>query len=60
MFTFSVYTKEGCSFTSRSEINYQKENAKEKIAKTLGMLNHEQLALDDQRHKHIILTALVS
>ena len=22
------------------------------------MLNHEQLALDDQRHKHIILTAL--
>jgi len=39
------------------EIDYQRKNAKEKIAKNLGMLNADT-NLDDQRHKHIILTAL--
>jgi|TARA_R100000482_G_scaffold118924_1_gene63276 hypothetical protein len=39
------------------EINYQRKNTKEKIAQTLGMLG-ETNNLDDQRHKHIILTAL--
>jgi hypothetical protein len=39
------------------EIDYQRKNTKQKIAQTLGMLG-ETNTLDDQRHKHIILTAL--
>tara|TARA_R100001510_G_C7653556_1_gene211823 strand:- start:629 stop:1015 length:387 start_codon:yes stop_codon:yes gene_type:complete len=37
--------------------NYQRRNAKQKIAKNLGLLTKDT-TLDDQRHKHIILTAL--
>ena len=53
-----LYQRRFVLMHQEGEINYQRKNAKEKIAKNLGMLNHEQLALDDQRHKHIILTAL--
>ena len=53
-----LYQRRFVLMHQEGEINYQRKNAKEKIAKTLGMLNHEKLALDDQRHKHIILTAL--
>ncbi len=53
-----LYQRRFILMHQEGEINYQRKNAKEKIAKNLGMLNHEQLALDDQRHKHIILTAL--
>jgi len=53
-----LYQRRFVLLHQQGEINYQRKNAKEKIAKTLGMFNHEKLALDDQRHKHIILTAL--
>ena len=52
-----LYQRRFVLMHQQGEINYQRKNAKEKIAKNLGMLNTDNI-LDDQRHKHIILTAL--
>ncbi|MAK51413.1 hypothetical protein [Marinobacter sp.] len=52
-----LYQRRFVLMHQEGKINYQRKNAKQKIAKTLGMLNTDN-NLDDQRHKHIILTAL--
>ena len=52
-----LYQRRFVLMHQEGNINYQRKNAKQKIAKTLGMLNTDN-NLDDQRHKHIILTAL--
>ena len=52
-----LYQRRFVLMHQEGKINYQRKNAKQKIAKTLGMLNKDN-NLDDQRHKHIILTAL--
>lgn len=52
-----LYQRRFVLMHQEGKIDYQRKNAKQKIAKTLGMLNTDN-NLDDQRHKHIILTAL--
>ena len=52
-----LYQRRFVLMHQEGKINYQRKDAKQKIAKNLGMLNTDN-SLDDQRHKHIILTAL--
>tara|TARA_Y100000816_G_C26091400_1_gene576817 strand:+ start:1307 stop:1696 length:390 start_codon:yes stop_codon:yes gene_type:complete len=53
-----LYQRRFILLHQQGETNYQRKDAKKKIAQALGMLENEKFALEDQRHKHIILTAL--
>lgn len=53
-----LYQRRFIILHQQGETNYQRKDAKKKIAQNLGMLENEKFALEDQRYKHIILTAL--